>query len=369
MNLFLKLLILLSFLSAILLSQAKFTSKFDYGKTRNDYNNSPYILGNNYKTIIQDEDFDAINGYMYINRIDLDKTVYDHPPFGKFLIGLYILLTGNQNIIQIFISLFTLIAFYYLSKEVLKNGTLALLLSLVLSFEPLFREQIYTSLLDQDLLLLLTLTLLFTLKSLKNQKWVIASVVSLGFFSSIKFPANSIILITTIFIFYLILKRFDLIKSLIKYFLIVPIIYVILYIPFVDKPSLNKFLGLQIFAIKWHRSHLPDYPKFEIFRLLLLNQWRTWWGSEPFIKVPYFHLLWPLSLINLSIFAIALKNKKLRPNKEIVLITLWCLLYLAASSLRVLFPRYLLLLLPFLYLIVIYLIQYAYRDRCKRGKC
>lgn len=357
MNLLLKFLILLSFLSAIFLNQSKFTSKFDYEKTRNDFNNSPYILGNNYKTIIQDEDFDAINGYMYINRIDLNKTVYDHPPFGKFLIGLSIFLTGNQNNIQIFVSLFVLIAFYYLSKEVLKNDTLALLLSLVLSLEPLFREQISTSLLDADLLLLLTLSLLFTLKSLSNKKWVIGIVISLGLFSAIKFPANSIIVVITIIFFYLSIQRSDLIRAFIKYFLIVPIIYSVLYIPFVEKFTLQKFFDLQIFAIKWHKSHLPDYPKFEIFRLLLFNQWRTWWGSKPFISVPYFHFLWPLSLINLSIFAIAIKNKKLKPSKEIILIFLWCLLYLAFSSFRVVFPRYLLLLLPFLYLILIYLVQ------------
>lgn len=369
MNLLLKILISFSFISAIFINLPKFTTKFDYEKTRKDFDNSPYVLNNNYKTIIQDEDLDAVNGYMYINRIDINKTIYDHPPFGKFLIGLSIKLTGNQNIIQIFISLFALISFYYLSLLILKNPSLALISTLLLSLEPLFREQISISLLDQSLLLFLNLTLLFTLKSLKNQKYLLASLISLGFFSSIKFPANAAVILITIVIFYLIIKRFDLLKSLIKYLFIVPVIYLLLYLPFIDKPSLSKFFNLQIFGIKWHRSHLPDYPKFEIFRLMLFNQWRTWWGTEAFVKVPYFHLGWPLSLINLSVFAIALKNKKLKPSKEIILILLWCVLYLSFSSLRVLFPRYLLLVLPFLYLIMIYLVYYAYRYRCLRGKC
>ena len=361
MNLFLKILIALSLFTAIFIELPKFSSKFDYQKTRNDFDNSPYVLGNNYKTIIHDENFDAVNGYMYVSQTEMNKTVYDHPPFGKFLIGLSILLTGNQNIIQIFVSFFTLVAFYYLSKDLLKSQTLALFSSLILSLEPLFREQVSTSLLDQDLLLLLTLALLSTLKSLKNRKWIIASLISLGFFSSIKFPANSVVLITTIFIFYLLLQRSDLIKAFIKYFIIIPIIYFILYIPFIDKPSLAKFIDLQIFAAKWHKSHLPDYPKFEIFRLMIFNSWRTWWGAEPFVKVPYFHFGWPLSFMSL----ILVFFQKL--TQEIKLIIIWCLLYLALSSLRVVFPRYLLLLLPFLYLILIYLI-YGCWCRWKRSK-
>lgn len=369
MNLLLKFLILLSFVSAIFLNSPKFVSKFDYGKTKTDFENSPYIQGNNYRTIIQDEDFYALQGYIYANQIDLNRTIYGHPPFGQFLIGLSVILTGNQNIIQILISLSALSAFYFLSKEVLKNVSLSLLSTLMLSLEPLFREQVSTSLLDIDILLFLILTLLFTLKSLTGKKWVMVSMIFLGFFSSVKFPANSVVLIITIVIFYFIIKRFDLIKSLIKNIIIVPFIYFILFIPFIEKVTLQRFFDLQIFAVKYQRSHLPNYPKFEIWRLLLFNSWRTWWGNEPFISVPYFQLLWPistLSAVSVSLLAIL---KKIKLEKEIILILLWCFLYLAFSSFHVLFPRYLLLLLPFMYLIMIYLGYYAYRNRRKRSEC
>lgn len=365
MNLLLKFLIILSFLFTILLSLPKYTSKFNYESTKNDFNNSPYVLGNNYKTIIQDEDFYALHGYMYLNGIDFDKTIYDHPPFGKFIIGLSIFLTGNQNIIQIFVSSFSLIAFYFLSKEVLKNITLSLVSVLILSLEPLFREQVSTSLLDQNLMLFLTLSLLFTIKSLKNNKWIILSLFSLGLFSSIKFPANSIILITSIMMFYLLIRRLDLLKSFLKYLFIVPAVYFILYFPFIEGGA-KKFIDLQIFAVKWHKSHLPNYPKGEILRLLTFNSWRTWWGDKPFVTVPYFHLGWPISGLSFVVILISSVIKKLDP--EIYLIIIWSLFYLIGSSIRVVFPRYLLLVLPFLYINLIYLMKYAYRFGRERSQ-
>lgn len=363
MNLLLKFLIVASFLSIILFNYQKYLSKFDYVQTKNNYDNSPYVLGDKYKTIIDDQDNDAWQGVNYVRRINLDETLYDHPPFGKLLIGFSILFTGNQNIMQIFISIAALVSFYYLSKEILISPSLSLLSTMLLSLEPLYREQVYTSLLDQSLLLFLILTFIFILKSLENHKWIIASMISIGFFSSIKFPSNTFLLVASILAFYLFVRRFDLIKILLKYSVVIPLIYVALFVPFIENTSLNKFINLQIFALKWHISHLPDYPKGEIFRLLIFNSWRTWWGDKQFISVPYFHIGWPLSALSLYLsFFIALSKSV---NSKVVLIMLWSVFYLLGSSLRVVFPRYLLIVLPFLYLIMIYLVKYAYSHRRK----
>ena len=74
-----------------------------------------------------------------------------------------------------------------------------------------------------------------------------------------------------------------------------------------------------------HLSHVPEYPKAQVFNVLLFNRWLSWWGEKGYIKTSSWNFLWPILTINffLTLF-------EFRKN---LLINLWTLFYLCDSKL------------------------------------
>jgi len=324
--------------------KSQYLTKFNFQKLEKLYNHSQFAPKPEERIfIIQDEDLYAYAGFQYLKTGKLDSINIEHPPLGKYFIGLSILVFNNQNVGQIIWGGLFLFLLYLFAKKVLKSKSLALLLVLFFSQELLFKDQLIYSLLDLPLGVFL---LLFFLKSLEKKvspKTIFIQGLSLGAIASIKYPTTALIAFVTLVVYYLLTKKEKIFNRLIIIGFIALGVFLISYLPFfIKNPSFISFYNLQFKALKIHLSHVPEYPKGQVFNVLLLNRWLSWWGDKNYIKTGFWNFIWPILTINFFITFLKFKKN--------LLINLWSFFYLSFISIRLFFPRYLFLLLPFFYI-------------------
>ena len=129
-----------------------FTQKFDFQKLDHLYKKSQFAKDtSDRQLIIQDHDLYAYAGWTYLATGNLETVNIEHPPLGKYLVGLSILLFGNQNIGQLFWGFLFLLLFYQLTLKITKNVFLSLLIVFLFSLEKIFQDQLTHSLLNLPL--------------------------------------------------------------------------------------------------------------------------------------------------------------------------------------------------------------------------
>lgn len=131
------------------------------------------------------------------------------------------------------------------------------------------------------------------------------------------------------------------------------IVYLLGYAAFFVYHKPLEFITLHIDILRYYKSYVPEYPKGEIFRIIFSGHWLTWWDNHEIIKVSTWSILWPTSIISTLI----LVKQKLRRHSFILISAIWIGVYLLFVSLRLVFPRYLVPILPFAYLNLTYLIS------------
>jgi predicted membrane-bound dolichyl-phosphate-mannose-protein mannosyltransferase len=356
-NLLLIILILLSLINTVVKNKNQYLVGFNYNKLNSLYKTSQFAQDvNDRENIIQDEDLYAFSGYYYLTTGDISSINIEHPPLGKYFIGLSAVIFNNQNIGQIFWAVIFLIFLFLISQKILKNTSLALLVVLLFIQERLFIEQITLSLLDLILAVFLLIFWLITLLKHKNKAWLIVQGVSLGTIASIKYPTIAVMVFATWFIYKILIKtNAKKIKTEALYLIfLTTIVFLLSHLPFfIKNPNFLSFINLQEKALRIHLSHVPEYPKAQVFRVLFFNQWLAWWGEKNYIRTEFWNLFWPTTTLIFLASLIKIKNN--------LLIKLWSLVYLTFLSLRLFFPRYLFLLLPFFYLNLCYNFQRVYK--------
>jgi hypothetical protein len=120
-------------------------------------------------------------------------------------------------------------------------------------------------------------------------------------------------------------------------------------------PSFISFLKYQRYLISWWAG-TPAAKPLGIWSLIFENKWQTWWGSEAVIMVDQWWLGWPffITLGLLSLPAIYLLS---RANLGLVSLYTFLVLNLGLFSLSLVFPRYLVLIMPVALVLTIRLIQ------------
>lgn len=133
----------------IIVNQHYFLRKFDPVYMGNLYSQSQYVIGERSKGGIGDDGLYAFAGYYYLfQKGDISSVNFEHPPLGKYLIGLSILFFGNENIINIIYFFFLLLLTYKLSQILLSDRILSVLSVGILSLDSLFLDNLVRSLLD-----------------------------------------------------------------------------------------------------------------------------------------------------------------------------------------------------------------------------
>jgi len=353
---------------------SRFTEKFNPKLYEKKYNQSQYVIPQS-KTPISDEGIYAHAGYQYIKGINPILINSDHPPLGKYMIGLFTIITGNQRTIALFIGLSTLITMYLLTLFLTNSIALAILSILFLSLDTMFIDQIiYSPMLDSIQVLFLILFFFTFLIWEKKQKmrYLIISGIVFGFLSSVKmyFPALIILGVSSL---YLLIRKKSIYRTVFVSVCILTtgfIIYLLSYsVFFIKGGTLISFFKSQkwIFLYWSQNAARPAISFGAIFPFILYNRWKIWWGDFGYIKYQNWSFFWPLFFITgvVSMFApFLIKKSKIEKQKlfqsSLIYLSLWilfCLLYLAFVPIS---PRYLMLIFYPLYIIVTLAIKFIF---------
>jgi|GEM_PF-987333 len=342
---------------------------FDYQKRyinlETIYKNSQYV-NKNAKDWIPDEIVNSYAGGAYIKGINPILIAPDTPPLGRYLIGASSFLFNNENIIILFCGLLILTFMYLLGVQVLDNKTLSLLAVLLISLEPIFKNQfVYVPLLDIIQLSFLLPSFYFFNKGLRKEGKIqlflffLASVF-LGFFISTKFFITGI---TIIFSWYIVLLLNKLKKGLINLTFVLPIAFLILLLSYIRVFSfgydLKKFLGIQKWVFLYHKSQL--ILPFSVWPLILFNRWYVWYGDKPIISDFQWRISWPIIFIFSLITIILVLLKKIPRKIEMETLGIWVILYVLFFSFGQITSRYLVIYIPILYIISLYGIKSLYK--------
>lgn len=321
------------------------------------YRSSQYV--NKHPTgWIPDETVNAYAGGAYIRGVSPILIAPDTPPLGRYLIGISALLFNNENVITLVSTCGSLLVMYLIGMQIFKRHLLALLPPTFLSFEPLFLNQlIYTPLLDTIQLFFLLLGFYFFNLSLLLQRkkiiYFILANIFLGCFIATKFYITGITVVAAWIITLLILRKPN---DLLLYLITLPTAGFVLLASYIrvlfDHYSLLKFLGIQKYVFLYHKSQLI-YP-FSIWALLLFNKWYVWFGNNPVISDAQWRITWPLLTIGTCLTGVLLTINKIKVSLPVIPLLFWVISYLLFFSVGQVASRYFVILLPVMYIIVIY---------------
>lgn len=339
--------------------RSEYLTKFDAKYWTMRYNQSQWVISNS-KNSIGDDGLYAYVGWNYITGGDPTLLNAEIPPLGKYMIGVGEVTFQNQNILILLVGLACLGVFYLINLKIFSDKLLAFIPVFLFSLDPLFTSQLRAPYLDTIYLLFLLLTLLFTL-----QKRYILSSFMLGCFAATKFPVSSLFLFAPLIAWVFLFQRKDLKKYLIS-LVFWPVVFFLSYsMYFVKGGTIIGFLGVQKWIVHFYQTGVKSSPGI-VYPMILFGNWYTWFAGLQ--KVSEWNLLWPISLIG-SVFAaipltlqVMVKSKRVKTkDQNILLVLFWVVSYLVFLSFTPVFPRYLLLLLPFMYnLCIWFLVRYAF---------
>lgn len=346
-----------------------YLAKFDFVKTDNLYRFSQFApKEENRKFIIEDPELYSYSGYQYLRGTNPGLLNTEHPPLAKYFFGASIFLFGNATYIQSIFGVLLLLLIFLIAKEIFKDRILSLIPPLLLSFDGIFQDQFVYPFLDLSHVLFISLAILFFLKAKNDGRFYFLSSLFLGATIASKYLGFAIIPLLAVFV---VLRRKQDLRIFLPSLLLIPTVFLLSYAHVFLTEGIGGFISLHGQIFRLYRSYLPNYPWGEIWRMLFFGDWRVWFGPTPFIRVGEWNLFWPLSLGSLF-FALALLKKS---SEALVVIILWAFLYLISASFHVIFPRHLILYLPFAYILLTFVGQklieggllYVNRYRRKRS--
>jgi predicted membrane-bound dolichyl-phosphate-mannose-protein mannosyltransferase len=325
-----------------------YLSKFDAQYWKQRYLNSQWVVPNSRQSI-GDDGLYAYAGWEYIHGQDPSLLNAEAPPFGKYMIGLSEIIFGNQNIFALLSGILVLAGLYILSKIIFRDTTLALIPVMLLSADTLFFSQLRAPFLDTIYLGLLILIFIFVLK----EKFLLANLF-LGLMAATKSSASIFLLVPAIIIAYLFyMKDYPQIKKFILFLPASILIFLLTYSRyFLLGHSFREFLGLQKWIITFYGTGAKGIPG-AVWQIIAQGKWPTWWGTVE--QVSEWSLLWLLSLI--AAFYYFYKVFPRRRLYKSTLLGFWILAYLIFLTFVPVFPRYLLLVLPFMYILAVWVLS------------
>lgn len=323
------------------------------------YAKHPTILPEYQKISIGDDGLYMYAGAAYIKGQDPTLLNAELPPFGKYLVGIFEIVTGYNGFFSVFFSGLVLILLYLFNKKVFSSSFLAILPVTLFSFDPLFTEQIRAPFLDTLYLSLLLLGFFLLL----NKKYLFTGI-ALGLFMATKSPFLIVVVYSAIII-WLFMQKFlssgqkpFSFKNLLLMIIPTIIVYISTYFAtFLQGHSLLYLLKVQKYIIHFYSSGAKAVIG-AVFPMLFEGNWYTWFSGVQ--KVAEWSIGWPIVTIGfLAAVGIWFKNK----DPKVLFLLLWSGFYLAFLVITPIYARYLLLLLPFLYNLSIWSLSAVIKSR------
>lgn len=318
------------------------------------FDQSQYVKSHN-PVVIPDEYYYALAGWNYSHGVNPLLFNGEQPPLGKYFIALTIFVFNNETLSGPIFNLLCLIGLFILGKLILGSWIWALTMTTAFSFEKIFQVQMkYAPLLDNIQLFFILLSFYFFLLWLRGKITLIIAFIFLGLIISTKFWITGAVIFVIWFLSVLFFKKNHLFKFL-KFLPISLVILIATYIPsFFYGESFIRILGVQKYIYSYHSGKFHFNP-FAFFDLLLLNRWHVTWENTIKPSVD-FQLTWPLLLI-LSLIAINKIFFQKKGDLQIKVVSFWFIIYSVFLFFGTLLTRYLIPVLPAMYLLSFYLIK------------
>lgn len=326
----------------------------NYEDLRKLYYVSQYV--NKYNpSIIPDESFESFVGGAFIRGVNPILIVHEHPPLGRYIIGLSTLLFDNAATLILPLSLISVIGIFLISRLVFKKTILALIPLTIFTNESLFLSKFkFAPLLEPIQLPFIIFCIYFFIKGVSSKKslyWFIASSIMLGFVISIRFFILGLALSSSMILFFILQRRIN--KKFIMYILSLPFSLLVLILSYTrtiqDGYSVFQVFSIQKYIFYYHKSKLISF--FSFWDLILFNRWHTWWGDRRILTDSEWFIIWPVSMILTFLFLFFVLRKKMTFSVPEKIIFLWIFTYSLLLSVGNSTTRYFLPLVPFLYIL------------------
>lgn len=346
------------FLGQVFVSREMYLKKYDADFWQTRYEQSGWAKGWEAPGTIGDAELYAYAGWRQIKGDDPTKINTEMPPLGKYFLGLSILIFKNQYLPSVAFGLVFLWLTFLVARKILKGVVWALVPVFLLSLDKLFREDLATSMLDLPFAVFVALSFYFLIKGRENCRWYIALAASLGAVSATKmylagFGLTAAVTLYLVFLF-LVFRYRDIFWFLISFPAFLLVYFGSYTVYFSGGQSLLDFKYLHFWIRHFARVQVTNYPKFEILRILYLGKWKTWWGGSGIVAVDAWNPLWTAGGILAPLAGIFGLLKK---NLNLLILCLWILTFLGMYSFGVPYPRYLMPILPAIYILLVFAIM------------
>lgn len=351
--LFCFLLIFIQSFQIIYFNRHFFKNTYDVLYWKDRFEHSQWVLPLS-KRIIGDDGLFSYIGYGLINGASLTGFNTETPPLGKYLIGLSIVMFKNPAYYALFFGIGSLFFFYVLAKGLLGAKIFALFAVAFLLVDPLLINQFWRAWVDIIQLFFLMLNLFFffmLLRSKAKSANILSFIcgVSLGLFAETKPPVLLPIIIFLESALFIYKKKI----RIILLFIIGLLVGIILPYSkfFLDGNSFLDFIKLNKYVIAFYLKSQVVVHKDAIWQTIFLGKFPNISGSS-FTSVSEWWIMWPIigSIGILSSLIFIFK-------KDVGLIwkgiSVFVLSSLIIYTLIPAYPRYLVIILPFFYLLFV----------------
>lgn len=371
-----KVLVLLLIIGLFLFNvRGSFTDRLDeswYADAQSNYLKMERGETVSWEEVVCDRDIYALAGWLYIHGMSPSEINFEHPPLGKYFIGISEILFHNPNAMNALFGLATLLVLYLLSIRLLGKTYFALFPVYILSMDKLFLSSSKVKL-DIYSTFFVVLSVLVFLYATRNHKLFPLLSAIIGFGIASKWEVAFIL---PAFMIFLILNR-DL-KGLTYLIASLPIAFFAYsstyLVYFLNGHNFIDFFNLHVFILNFFSG--MSYPEgaFIIWRLLLTGvlgpEIRTIFVIDPATEeilrtfalrglclTPSFSpFTWPISIGAIVITSVM----RFKTDKEYRIVPLWFIIYMMFLSLTFVLEYHLLTVMPSFMLAISYLFKDSY---------
>lgn len=324
--------------------------KYDPPKYEDLYNNSQYVWPRG-SGVLGDDTLYKVIGYKLISGENPFFMNYETPPFGKSLYGLAEYGSLNPYYVSGFFYLLSIFCVYSLAQIIFKNKLISWLSAFIFALNPLTAYQVGQTMLDLPMTVFMMLHIIFLFRSKQSNKKIINIILSgifLGLMAGTKigYYIPAIILIDLIFLTY---QKYS--KFIVALLPSIVIGYVLSYFSyFIRHPNPIPWIRLHQKIIDYYSGSRGISDYFNETRTVFLNQYQGWWRPDT-INMVEWSILLPIGVLATVWFLVNIR-KYIKTNIYLAYLVVLGVGLLVMNSLIPFWPRYLMIVIPILSIVV-----------------
>jgi len=314
------------------------------------YDHSQWTMPINIRSI-GDEKLYQLAGYIAVTTGKLFTINPEAPPLAKYLYGISIVLTHNAYTFTLPLFIITSVFVYLLAFEITQNKKRAALTFLLFCSSPLAIAQIKYTMLDlpQLLTLLAHMYMLIRYSKTKYVRFAVLSGIFFGAFMGIKigFFGFAILIADALYLY----KKKSL-AAIIQILLVSIVTYIAVFAPYILHEGFVHWFSAEKWVLSFYlSSRAHAFPGLAVIALFF-GITKGWNAGDLWRFVEYWTVLWPImGLMYIHTLWKTFLHRSIITHEYLYAIYITTLLFLSLLAVPF-FPRYLLLVLPFLLMFV-----------------